>query len=82
MNDRIVVRKHSEDDLWRNGDKVDVNLKAVPPRFNCLMTSLTKVDKNHEQKNEGTISFLSNFDNLKAIPPRVNCSMTSLTKVD
>ena len=25
------------------------NLEAVPPTVNCSITSLTKVDKNHEQ---------------------------------
>ena len=27
------------------------NLEAVPPTVNCSTTFLTKVDKNHEQKN-------------------------------
>ena len=68
------------------------NLEAVPPTVNCSMTSLTKVDKNHGQKNEmiknlgqkndGTTSFLSNFDNLEAVPQTENFSMTSLIKVD
>ena len=50
------------------------------------------MDKNHEQKNEmiknlgqkndGTTSFLSNFDNLEAVPQTENFSMTSLIKVD
>ena len=38
--------------------------------------------KNLGQKNDGTTSSLSNFNNLEAVPPTVNCSMTSLTKVD
>jgi hypothetical protein len=38
--------------------------------------------KNLGQKNDGTTSFVSTFDNLEAVPPRVNCSMNSLAKMD
>ena len=55
------------------------------------MTSMTKMDINHVQKNEmiktfdqkidRTTSSLSNFDNLEAVPSTANYSMTSLTKM-
>ena len=68
------------------------NLEAVPNTANCSITSLTKVVKNHEQKNEmiknfdqkhdRTTSSLSNFDNPQAVPSAKNYSMTSLTNMD
>ena len=40
-----------------------------------------EIIKNLGQKNEGIMSFWSNFHHLKAVPPGVNWSMTSLVKV-
>merc|ERR1712051_27741 len=76
----------------QNGPGNSQNLEAVPNTANCLVTSLTKMVKNHEQKNEmikkfdqkndRTTSSLSNLDNFEAVPSAKNYSMTSLTNMD
>ena len=76
----------------QNGPGNSQNIEAVPNTANCLVTSLTKMVKNHEQKNEmikkfdqkndRTTSSLSNLDNFEAVPSAKNYSMTSLTNMD